>query len=200
MSHVLSPRESNLCRAAMFSALRASIESTLDRHGGLVSAAARMKGRPVEEMANRALVSGAWDRFDPRVATMTSPVARAAVGLPVGLADGAERRLAERLPDPSEAARRAAEILAKAEQEASGADLAALRGGRLGLERLAEIGGPRAAAGLGTAAPLLERAGLLLAKKTPDLANEAFGLTCAFVEAERETRKRAAVRGDGEVR
>lgn len=197
---MLSSRESGLVRAAMFSELRASVEAVLARHGGLISAAARAEGRSVEEMADRALVSGVLDPSDPRVAVMASPLARAAVGVFVGLADGAERRLSERLPDSAEAARRAAEILAEAERGASGADLAALRGGRLGLERLAEIGGPRAAAGLGTAAPILEQAGLRLSKDAPVRAVEAFGLAGAFVEAERGVRARMAVRGDGEAR
>jgi hypothetical protein len=179
-------------------ALRRQVDRVLAAHGGLISAAARAMGCSVEEMADQALMSGALDVGDPRVSVMASPVARAAVGLPIGLADGAERRLAERIRDPSEAARRAADLLAEAEREASGVDRVPLRAARLGLLSLAEIGGDRAAAGLGLAAPILEKVGLDLAKIAPERAAEAFGLACAFVEAERSARGRTrmTVRGD----
>jgi hypothetical protein len=199
----LSAGEMALGRQAMCSeTLRKSVDRALAAHGGLLSAAARAEGCSVEEMADRALMSGALDVADPRVSVMASPVARAAVGLPVGLADGAERRLAERLMDPSEAARRAADLLAEAEREASGVDLVLLRAARLGLLSLAEIGGDRAAAGLGLVAPILEKVGLDRAKIAPERAAEAFGLACAFVEAERSARARArvAVRGAAEGR
>lgn len=197
---ILSPAESALGRAAMLSDLRLSVDRSLAAHGGLLSAAARAEGRSVEEMADRALLSGAIGREDPRVEAMASPMARAAVGAPVGLADGAERRLSERLMDPAAAARRAASLLAEAERDATGADLAALRGSRLGLERLAEIGGHRTAAGLGAAAPIVEQAGLRLAKDAPGRAAEAFGLACAFVEVEREARARVAVKDGPKAR
>jgi hypothetical protein len=73
-----------------------------------------------------------------------------------------------------------------------------LRAARLGLLSLAEIGGDRAAAGLGLAAPILEKVGLDRAKIAPERAAEAFGLACAFVEAERSARGRTrmTVRGD----
>jgi hypothetical protein len=196
----LSAGEKALGRKAMLSEMRVSVERALAAHGGLISGAARAEGRSVEEMADRALLSGALDLADPRVSIMASPVARAAVGLPVGLADGAERRLAERLKDPSEAARQAADLLAEAERGASGADLTALRGSRLALLSLAELGGDRAAAGLGLAAPIVEQAGLRLAKDAPERAAEAFGLTCAFIEAERGSRARVAVRDAAEGR
>lgn len=196
----LSLAESGLARAAMLSDLRLAVERSLAVHGGLLSAAARAEGRSVEEMADRALLSGAIERDDPRVEAMASPVARAAMGAEVGLADGAARRLSERLMDPAEAARQAAGLLAEAERGATGADLAALRGSRLGLERLAEIGGPRAAAGLGAAAPIVEQAGLRLAKDAPERAAEAFGLAGAFVEAEREARARIVVKDGLEAR
>jgi hypothetical protein len=196
----LSPAESNLARVAMLSDLRRSVEHSLAVHGGLLSAAARAEGRTVEGMADRAALSGAIDPRDLRVKVMASPVVLAAIGAEVGLADGAARRLSERLMDPAEAARQAAGLLAEAERGATGADLAALRGGRLGLERLAEIGGPRAAAGLGAAAPIVEQAGLRLAKDAPGRAAEAFGLAGAFVEAEREARARVAVKDGLEAR
>lgn len=196
----LSPAESGLARAAMLSDLRLSVERSLAAHGGLLSAAARAERRSVEEVADRALLSGAIGRDDPRAEAMASPMARAAVGAEVGLADGAARRLSERLPDPAEAARQAAGLLAEAERGATGADLAALRGSRLGLENLAQIGGHRAAAGLGAAAPIVEQAGLRLAKDNPGRAAEAFGLASAFVEAERGARARAAVKGGPEAR
>jgi len=182
----LSPGESRLIQAA----LRSNLSSFLAAHGDLLSAAARTKEWSVETIANQALLSGAIKPNDPRVEVMASPIARAAVGIEVGLADGAARCLSERLSDPTEAARQAARILAEAERGATGADRAALRGGRLGLENLARIGGRRAAAGLGAAAPIVEQAGLILANKNPDLAAEAFGLACAFVEAERSARER----------
>jgi hypothetical protein len=180
--------------------MRVFLDRALAAHGGLISAVARAEGCSVEEMADRALMSGALDPTDPRASAMASPLARAAVGLPVGLADGAERRLSERLLEPTEAARQAAGLLAEAEHGASGADLTALRGSRLGLERLAEIGGPRAAAGLGAAAPIVEQAGLRLAKDAPARAVEAFGLAGAFVEAERGVRPRVVVRDAAEGR
>jgi hypothetical protein len=43
------------------------------------------------------------------------------------------------------------------------------------------------------AAPIVEQVGLRLAKDAPDRAAEAFGLACAFVEAERSARARARV-------
>lgn len=192
----LSAQESALCRSALLSDIRLALEGSLRRHGGLLSAVARAEGTSVEETADRALLSGVLEKSDLRAVAMTSPVARAAVGLPIGLADGAARRLAERLENPSEAARQAVNLLTEAERGTSESDLVALRGGRLGLERLAEIGGPRAAAGLGMAAPLLERAGLRLAKESPERAMEAFYLAGAFVEAERDARSQKMVRGE----
>jgi hypothetical protein len=204
-------------------ALRGQVDRVLAAHGGLISAAARAMGCSVEEMADRALMSGALDVGDPRVSVMASPVARAAVGLPIGLADGAERCLAERIRDPSEAARRAADLLVQAERhlverfrgpseagrEAAGmqaevngqtldVDVKTLRGCCLTLLNLAKTGGDRAAAGLGEIAPVLERVGLGLAKIVPELAADVFGMACACIEAERSARERArsAVRGD----
>jgi len=197
----LSPGEMALGRRAMYDdAWRGQVDRVLAVHGGLISAAARAMKCSVEEMADRALMSGALDVGDPRVLVMTSPVARKACGLHVGLADGAERRLVERCVDPSEAARQAAGLLAEAELRASEAHRTALRGARLALLSLAEIGGHRASTGLGLAAPVLEQAGLLMAKDMPERAAEAFGLACAFVESERaaRTQTRANARGNGD--
>jgi hypothetical protein len=220
----LSPGEMSLGRQAMYpDAVRGLVDRVFAANDNLVTSSARALGWNSEQMADWLVLLRVLPPDDPRVGVMASPLARKAVGLKVGLADGAERRLVERIKDPSETARQAADLLFQAERhlverfrgpseagrEAAGmqaevngqtldVDVKTLRGCRLTLLNLAKTGGDRAAAGLGEIAPVLERVGLGLAKIVPELAADVFGMACACIEAERSARERArsAVRGD----